>query len=138
MNNNCFLCALLKNNDNVLFLHSDEFVTAILSKTPINSGHAIVFPNKHFISFSAIDFETLGKMFYLASRIGTAAKRALDSEGYNVIASEGSVAGQDIQHSYLNIIPRFLNDGFHLNWRMLNIEEKHEEIANKIISKLKI
>jgi len=118
LDKNCPYCSLLQGKiENALVLYRDELVTAFLSHMPVNQGHAIVIPNSHFVNPSSIPEEVGGRMYFIASRIGVACKRALDSSGFNIMSSDGFCAGQDIQHAHIHIIPRYLNDGWHLNWR---------------------
>jgi histidine triad (HIT) family protein len=37
---------------------------------------------------------------------------SLRCEGFNLVLADGEAAGQEVFHSHLHVIPRFLEDGF--------------------------
>jgi histidine triad (HIT) family protein len=136
---NCTYCKLIsgKITADIPTIYEDELVFAFLSHVPVNPGHAIVIPKEHYMNPSALPELVAGRIFYIASRIGVACRRALEADGYNIIANDGFCSGQDILHAHSHIIPRYINDGFHLNWRMLASFPSLIETAEKIKAKLK-
>lgn len=117
---NCPYCSLLKSKgEKVHIIFRDDLVTAFLFHMPINVGHSIIISNSHFLNPSSLPEIVGGRMYYIASRIGIACKRSLNSDGFNILSCDGFCAGQDIQHANMHIIPRYLNDGWNLNWRAL-------------------
>lgn len=77
---------------------------------PVSSGHTLVIPERHFVSFfDATETERVGLMSLLVS-----AKVQIDAEfapaGYNVGVNDGSSAGQTIPHLHIHLIPRFEGD----------------------------
>ena len=136
---NCTYCKLIsgKITADIPVIYEDQLVFAFLSHAPVNPGHAIILPKEHFTNPSALPETVAGRMFYIASRIGVACKRALEADGFNIIANDGFCSGQDILHAHLHIIPRYINDGFYLNWRILADVPPAIEMAEKIKSKLK-
>ena len=140
MDKNCVYCSLISGKiaANIPTLYEDELVFAFLTHAPVNPGHAIVLPKEHYMNPSALPETVSGRMFYIASRIGVACRRALEADGYNIIANDGFCSGQDIPHAHFHVIPRHINDGFHLNWRVLENFPSSIETAEKIKSKLKV
>lgn len=137
---NCPYCSISEGKKNIntdIVLYKDDFVTAFLYHMPVNPGHVLVISNAHYSNPSSLTDTQAGRMYYLAIRIGVALKRSLDSSGYNIITSDGFCAGQDIQHASIHVIPRFLDDGWNLNWRGLKIENM-SLLAKKISSTLKV
>lgn len=134
---NCPYCSVLKFKDEKAhIIFKDDLVTAFLSHIPVNIGHSIIIPNSHFLNSSALPEIVAGRMYYIASRIGVACKRSLNSDGYNIISCEGFCSGQDIQHAHIHLIPRYLNDGWHLNWRALE-NPRLDETLQSILMKFK-
>ena len=76
----------------------------------------------------------------VGARLGVAAKRALDLDGFNLHLADGSCAGQVVPHAHLHVIPRGVEDGFHWGWRQKKYENDSQksEIAEKIKSKFKL
>ncbi|HJO92075.1 MAG TPA: HIT family protein [Victivallales bacterium] len=139
MTDNCVFCKIVnKQISDVNIVYEDELIIAFLSNAPINLGHTIIASKKHLNNISSINEEIAGRLFYLATRIGVAARRAIDADGYNIFSADGFCAGQDIQHTHINMVPRFIDDGFHWNWRVLETEKNINEITEKIKEKLKV
>lgn len=46
-------------------------------------------------------------MVVLAQRHASAAATALGASGVNVLLSDGAMAGQEVAHSHLHVIPRY-------------------------------
>ncbi|HBM15168.1 MAG TPA: hypothetical protein DD381_02300 [Lentisphaeria bacterium] len=139
LDRNCPYCNLISGKlNNIHVLYKDTIVTAFMNHMPVNPGHAIVIPNVHYSNPSSLPENIAGKMYFIATRIGVACKRAMDSTGYNIISSDGFCAGQDIQHAHLHIIPRYLNDNWHLNWRALPSDFDITNTYKIILAKLLI
>lgn len=120
LDKNCPYCELIRSKgekSHVIF--RDELVTAFLFHMPVNIGHSLIIPNSHFLNLSSLPENVGGRMQYIASRIGVACKRSLNSDGFNILGCDGFCSGQDIQHAHIHMIPRYLNDGWNLNWRAL-------------------
>lgn len=140
MDKNCAYCNLISGKiaADIPTIYEDELVFAFLAHAPINPGHSIVLSKEHYMNPSALPENIFGRMSYIASRIGIACRRALEADGYNIIANDGFCSGQDILHAHLHLIPRYINDGFYLNWRILAEFPSIIETAGKIKSKLKV
>lgn len=135
---NCPYCGLIKSkHEKTHIIFKDELVTAFLFHMPVNIGHSIIIPNSHFQNPSAVPELVGGRMYYIASRIGTACRRSLNSDGYNILSCDGFCSGQDIQHAHIHMIPRYLNDGWHLNWRALE-NPRLDETLKAILMKFKV
>jgi histidine triad (HIT) family protein len=76
-------------------------------------------------------------MMKIGSRIGIALKRELDADAYNLHLADGTAAGQVVMHAHLHIVPRWIEDGFHWNWRQLSYADgEMAEIAAKIAGRI--
>ena len=136
----CIFCKIIAGEIPSVKVYEDDLVYAFLDIAPINFGHLLVIPKEHHTSSATIPEETAGRMFHVGTRLGVAQKRALDVDGFNLHLADGQCAGQIVMHAHLHVIPRDVEDGFHWNWRQLQYEEdqKRDELASKIISKLKL
>ena len=136
----CVFCKIIAGEIPSTKLYEDDLVLAFLDIAPINYGHLLVIPKEHHSSSATIPEGTAGRMFYVASRLGIACKRALDIEGFNLHLADGQCAGQVVFHAHLHLIPRSVDDGFHWNWRQQAYEndQQREKIAEKIKAKFKL
>ena len=137
---NCIFCKIISGEIPSVKVFEDDLVYAFLDIAPINPGHILVIPKEHHTSASTIPENVAGRMFLVASRLGVAAKRVLDFDGFNLHLADGQCAGQVVMHAHLHMVPRGVEDEFHWNWRQVPYEndEKKNELADAIIAKLKI
>lgn len=137
---NCVFCKIVAREIDAIKIYEDELVLAFLDISPICKGHTLIIPKEHFESISAIPENICGRITHLAGRIGTAFKRTLDVDGFNLHLSDGKCAGQVVMHAHMHVVPRHPEDGFHWNWRQLKYssDDEKNEIAEKIKSKLKL
>lgn len=112
MSDNCIFCKILKGEAEVSLIAQNDFVTAFMDLHPIQEGHALVIPNKHFQWFQEIEPVYLEEMFKMAQKIQAAILNSdIKCDGTNFFLSDGEVAGQEVMHSHLHICPRVVNDG---------------------------
>ncbi len=135
----CIFCKIVAGEIPALRIYEDELVFAFLDIGPINPGHVLVIPKEHHESSATIPEETAGRMFRVGSRIGTALRRAMDYEAFNLHLADGTAAGQVVMHAHLHVVPRGVEDGFYWNWRQMRYPEGEAAgIAEKIIARLDV
>lgn len=137
---NCVFCKIITGEIPSTKLYEDDLVFAFLDIAPINYGHLLVIPKEHHTSVATIPENVAGRMMAVGTKLGVAAKRVLDLEGFNLHLAEGACAGQVVMHAHLHVIPRGVEDGFHWGWRQLKYESDahRKEIAEKVMERLKI
>lgn len=135
---NCIFCKIISGEIPSLKIYEDELVLAFMDIAPINFGHVLVIPKAHHTSVASIPEDIGGRMFRVGSRIGVAMRRGIDADGFNLHLSDGTTAGQVVMHAHLHIVPRFVDDGFHWNWRQLKYESdaQKNEILERISTNL--
>ena len=123
----CIFCEIAaKSSEAEIVFENDKYI-AFLDINPVNYGHTLVMPKKHFDNFLTIPAEDLEGLSKLTQYLSGAIKRALKADGFNVISNNGTAAGQSVFHFHYHIIPRYEND-FHL--RLRTIEYKSTEIES--------
>jgi diadenosine tetraphosphate (Ap4A) HIT family hydrolase len=77
---------------------------------PVNKGHLLVIPKRHYGDFFDSSPEELDAIFSILWE----ERRMLDAEygpdGYNVGVNCGTVSGQTIPHVHVHLIPRYAGD----------------------------
>lgn len=102
----CIFCNLDK-EDHIL---SDELAFAICDKFPVNKGHILVIPKRHFSSlFEATEGEIVS-LYRLLDKSKELLDKEFKPDGYNVGVNIGVSAGQSIFHLHIHLIPRYIDD----------------------------
>jgi len=115
--NACIFCDILASLAPANFVQRDELCAAFMDIRPVNPGHVLVVPRTHAILFTELDKESVGHMFQVAQWVDAALRTSgIQCEGVNLFLADGRVAGQEVMHVHLHVIPRFHNDGHHLRF----------------------
>jgi len=114
----CIFCRILAGQAPASEVYRDERVTVFMGIHPINPGHLLVVPNRHAASLAELDVEDGARIFQVGQQMAAALRRSgLPCEGVNFFLADGEVAGQDVFHVHLHVIPRSRGDGFGLHFR---------------------
>ncbi|MDI9894685.1 HIT domain-containing protein [Rhodococcus sp. IEGM 1381] len=99
-------------------VHEDETVVAFMDIRPLTSGHVLVVPREQFRTLAELPPEVGAHLFVVGQKVA-AAVRASNPRvaGVNLFLADGTVAGQEIFHVHLHVIPRMIGDGFGLRAR---------------------
>jgi histidine triad (HIT) family protein len=96
----------------------------------------LVIPKEHQQFIADLDEKTLGKMIIIANKINKAVRSSeIKTEAVNLLLSDGEVAGQEISHVHLHIIPRFRGDNFSFSFP--NNESPTREDLDEISEEIK-
>jgi len=87
-------------------VYEDEFTLVFLDIKPVNPGHALVIPKQEFADIFDADAEILGHMIQVAQKVSLAMLSAGLAKGVNLIMNNGLVAGQEVLHAHIHIIPQ--------------------------------
>ncbi len=100
------------------FIYRGERVSAFLDVQGVNEGHCLVVPNEEVRSLSELDPEIGKDLFHLAHRIATAYRKGVvPCEGVNIWVSDGEVAGQEVPHVHLHVVPRISTDTLKISYQ---------------------
>jgi histidine triad (HIT) family protein len=114
---NCVFCDILSGLLPSSMVYQDRICSAFLDIQPVNPGHLLVVPNLHAGNLSELDEDTGAHMFKVAQRLTFALRKSdVVCEGINLFLADGAVAGQEVFHVHLHILPRFRGDGFGLKF----------------------
>jgi len=106
----CIFCNITERKAEAEILFEDENIIAFLDIQPVNYGHTLVIPKKHFDNFLTVPHDELSKLMNATQFIAGAVKRSLNADGFNIISNNGDSAGQTVYHFHFHIIPRFNSD----------------------------
>lgn len=83
---------------------------AILDKFPVNEGHTLIIPKRHFQSFFEATEEEVKGIYSLMHEVKEMLDIQYEPAGYNVGVNIGYDAGQTIMHLHIHFIPRYKGD----------------------------
>lgn len=91
-------------------IYEDDLVIAFLDIIPVNKGHTLVVPKKHFVNILDGDPDILAHMMKISQKVAQAQVKELGADGFNLVVNNGIAGGQEVMHSHFHVIPRFLGD----------------------------
>ena len=109
----CIFCRIVEGREKASFVAQGSDAVAFLDLHPINEGHTLVVTRKHAPSIGEVDEVAAVAMWSLARRVAAGLRvSGLRCEAINFFLEDGAAAGQEVFHSHLHVIPRWLGDGF--------------------------
>jgi histidine triad (HIT) family protein len=109
----CIFCAIAGGTAPRSLVYEDEDAVAFMDIAPINPGHTLIVPKEHSAYLADLDPDTGGHLFRVGMRVAQAIRRSgLRCEGVNFFLADGEVAGQEVFHVHLHVVPRFEGDNF--------------------------
>lgn len=113
----CVFCDIIQGQAPASLVYSDERVLAFMDIQPVNPGHLLVVPRAHAACLAELDGEIGGHLFQVGVRLARVVRHSgIRCEGVNLFLADGEVAGQEVFHVHLHVIPRFHDDGFGLHF----------------------
>ena len=105
MTEECVFCQIIRKEAPASIVYEDDQVVAFLSNRPVNVGHTLVVPKKHYENVYEVPDDEIAYLFKIVKRIARAVKDATNAEGIRIVQNNGEVAGQVIFHFHVHIIP---------------------------------
>ena len=138
--NDCVFCKIVRGELPCDAIYSDELVIAFLDIAPIAPGHTLIVPKEHHTSVTTLPDDLGARMMKVAPRIGRAVMRVTEAGGFNLLLSNGAVAGQVVPHVHLHVIPRSADDGIILPTRTIPYatDERKQDIVNRTKARLAV
>jgi histidine triad (HIT) family protein len=106
----CIFCKIVKGQEQSTIVYEDEHSLAFLDIHPLNLGHTLIIPKKHYPSMGEMPLDEVGQLFVSVAKVMKGVRRATKADGINIGQSNGRAASQEVFHMHVHIIPRFDND----------------------------
>ena len=130
--NECVFCKIVKREIPSDIIYEDNEVLTFLDIQPVNFGHTLVIPKKHYEKMENTPDNTLSVVFANAKKIMKAVKEAMSADFVAL-----SVIGIDVPHFHVHLIPRYFNDNMPIFWTRKKYRNgEKEKIAEKIKNEL--
>jgi histidine triad (HIT) family protein len=134
MSEKCVFCQIINKEKQAYIIYEDDLCIAFLDSFPVNEGHTLVVPRKHYENIYDIPENTLAHIMKVSKKLALDYQKIFQSIGLNIIQSNGSAAKQTVFHFHLHLIPRYENDGLalfrhHFARTGYNLEDTYQKIA---------
>ena len=124
----CIFCKIINGDIPSYTIYEDEIVKIFLDVNPINNGHSLVVPKKHFTDINDIDLDTLTHIQKTVKELFKKYKENLNCDGITLV--QNNEYGQEVKHYHLHIIPRYQDDNviFKSDLEKLDPKEIYEKL----------
>jgi len=130
----CIFCQIVNREIPAQIVYEDVDTLAFLDIKPVNPGHILVIPKKHYQNLEEVPVEELQKIIVIVKKMGALLKEKLGVAGYNIAENNDPVAGQIIPHLHFHVIPRHQDDCNNL-WDQRDYQPgEAEEVMKKLTS----
>lgn len=129
MNKDCVFCKIIKGEIPCYKVYEDDNFLAFLDIKPINEGHTLIIPKKHFCW--VWDVEDFCGYWEFARKVAKRLINNLSAEMVNFVT-----LGEAVHHAHIHIVPRYKNDGLGglPDWSKSKSFSKEE--MNKVLNKI--
>jgi histidine triad (HIT) family protein len=124
---NCIFCKIAKGEIPCDKIFENKSFLVFLDIKPVNHGHLLIIPKKHFVWMQDADDKTISDIFKLTKKMMLALKKALKCDYV-----QESVVGNEVPHFHIHLIPRYSGD----NFKNLPTKEYKESEADKTKRKI--
>jgi histidine triad (HIT) family protein len=134
MSKTCIFCSIIEGQEPSVQIHRDDGFLILMDKYPINPGHVLLMPTKHYETLLQMPPEEVGKLYSLVPTIAKAIVSAVKADGFNVGQNNGIAANQIVPHVHVHIVPRFHDDSPDGKWPARKVARNDEivKIAQRI------
>ena len=88
----------------------NELCYARFDKFPVNKGHILIIPFRHFSNYFDATKDEKISIINLIDKAKVFLDKEFKPDGYNIGVNIGKYAGQTICHVHIHIIPRYKGD----------------------------
>ncbi|MBD3248043.1 HIT domain-containing protein [Candidatus Falkowbacteria bacterium] len=135
----CIFCEIVAGNIPARKVYEDDHFLAFLDIRPLNLGHTLVIPKKHYRWVWDLPMgdepDNIGQYYKVVAKVAKALKKVFDIEQVKSV-----VLGDEVPHAHIWLIPAFENDGHGgaINFKKVKkIDEKEMEwVASKLNEEL--
>ena len=102
----CLFCRIVAGEIPARQVYADDHAIAFLDNNPWHPGHTLVIPRRHTEDLLS-DAAALAEIAPAVSRTAALLTERLGADGLNLLSNAGAVAGQEVFHLHLHLVPRY-------------------------------
>lgn len=107
----CLFCKIIAGQIPCHKIYENEKVFAFLDIGPVSTGHTLVVPKRHAENLAAGSAEDARALMDAIYELAPKILHGVGATGYNLGMNHGEVAGQDVLHTHLHVMPRKEGEG---------------------------
>src|SRR5690348_1130522 len=134
----CIFCSIVSGRQPGAQVYRDDNFLVIMDKYPINKGHTLVIPARHYENLLQMPPIEVSRLYSIVPIVAKAVVSAVAADGFNVGQNNGIAANQIVPHVHVHIVPRFIDDSPDGRWppRTMAPHAELQELAEKIRKKI--
>ena len=105
----CLFCSIVTGEIPARRIFEDDKAIAFLDINPWKRGHTLVIPRRHVDDLTDAD-QALGEIASAVTSTARLLTERLGADGMNLLSNAGAVAGQEVFHLHLHLVPRYADD----------------------------
>ncbi|NWG10243.1 HIT family protein [Candidatus Bathyarchaeota archaeon] len=103
----CIFCRIAEKKASASIVYEDNVAMAFLDIHPLNEGHTLVIPKRHYAFIYEVPEEEVAHLYKLVKKVALAVKKSVKPGGITIAQQNERAAGQDIFHVHVHVIPRY-------------------------------
>jgi len=129
----CIFCKIIAGEIPCQRLGENTDFLCFLDIKPVNEGHALIIPKRHFRDITEFPAELDRGYFAFVQEMARKIIPAVKADGFNLSMNNGAAAGQLVFHQHTHLIPRFAGDNLS-TWPHRHVTgDDLERAKNKIL-----
>ena len=105
----CLFCRIVSGEIPSRQIYADEHAVAFLDIGPWHRGHSLVVPRRH-VPDLVTGSPALPEIAPAIDAVARLLVQRLAADGVNVLSSSGPVAGQEVFHLHVHVVPRYADE----------------------------
>lgn len=102
----CLFCRIVSGEIPSRRIYADETAVAFLDIAPWHRGHSLVIPRRH-VEDGTSQPQAWQEISTGLTAVAGLLTRRLGAQGVNFLANCGAVAGQEVFHFHVHVVPRY-------------------------------
>ncbi|GAB6860805.1 HIT domain-containing protein [Haloplanus litoreus] len=107
----CIFCSIVDGEIPSYTVYEDDTVVAFLDANPLARGHTLVIPKHHHERVNDLPADLAADLFAAVHELTDRIEAAVDAEATTIAVNNGELAGQEVPHVHVHVVPRFEGDG---------------------------
>lgn len=128
----CIFCKIIKDEISAYKVWENDNFLAFLDVNPINPGHILLIPKKHFEEVFDFDNNLYNEVFQIIKKISKPLRNITNAKKIGV-----AIEGLGVPHAHIHIVPIYNGNELNPERAKKATEEELKEMQNKLVDSFK-